>query len=504
MTVTVEPTPVLKLSGIAKSYGATCAVSDATLRLRAGSVHALLGENGAGKSTLVKIIVGAIRPDDGKVTLDGRDLELLGVRQAVEAGIIPIYQHLSLFPHLSVHENLSAFSLGASSGFGARAALVPRDLCATWLAAVGLELDLNRPVGTLSLGERQLIEIARGLGQRCRVLVLDEPTAALNSDETQRLFRVVRRICTQGAAVLFITHKFDKIEDLADTVTVLRDGRTVVDGRPLVEFSRDRLVEAMLGRRFDAATRPVPDMGAPVLQARGIYASGVAGPLNVDVRAGEILGLTGLAGSGAFSIAAVLAGAERASGMLHVAGEELRAGDRARAVALGVGYVPSDRNLEGLFPVLDALSNASASCLTRHVWGGLIQHSREVDEHVPWLRRLRLHPFEPGRPMTGFSGGNQQKVLLARNLALPNLRALVLLEPTRGVDIGAREIIHDAVVAAAELGVAVVLASSDIEEILTLSHRVVVVRDGAIGAEFSRGVDHSTLLSALGSRREAA
>lgn len=502
LPMTIEPAIALAMRDIAKRYGATCALRSADLILRAGRVHALLGENGAGKSTLVKIIVGAVKPDSGSVALSGKPVAFRSVAEAIAAGIVPIYQHLSLFPELSILDNLSAFQLAAGRAGLSRKALVPRDEARAWLARVGLDLDLDRAVSSLSLGERQLLEIARGVGRNCRILVLDEPTAALNGAEAERLFAVVRDLCAGGTAVLFISHKFDEIERLADEVTVLRDGATVIDAAPIGRHDRATLVKAMLGMQVEHEHRSGSARAEPVLIAVDVRRA-KGQPLDLTVRAGEIVGLAGLVGSGALAIAATMAGAAPGQGAIAVGEHSFALGDRREAVRLGVAYVPADRHAEGLFPPVSAIGNASASSLGLFSARGLFGKARERNAIEPLLRRLHLHPARPDAEAASFSGGNQQKLLIARCLALPNLRALVLLEPTRGVDVAARAMIHRAIIEMARNGVAVLVASSDLDELTALCDRYLVVRDGMIAQELPGGASTEAIMAALAGKAAA-
>jgi ABC-type sugar transport system ATPase subunit len=504
--------PVLRATGLVKRYGTTCALDGATLSLRPRSIHALLGENGAGKSTLVKVISGVVQPDAGELWVEGRRVRLAGPTAARAEGIVTVHQHLSLFPDLSLLENLSAFSLAGAGGIRASGARVTRPEAERMLALVGLRRDPRDRLGDLSLGERQLLEIARACAQRCRVLILDEPTAALSDAEAERLFGVIRRICAGGAAAVFIGHRLDEVESIATEVTVLRDGRTVISGRRLEEVGRGELVAAMVGARSAAPARAAGSDGRGTagagaerghLVAEDLRATRRAAPASFALRGGEVLAVAGLVGSGAMELAAALAGAQPgATGALALGGSRFRPDDRLRAARLGIGYVPADRHRDALFPVLTAVQNASAASLDRHCHPALRRlFLRRAGERADASRRLSalaLRPFDLDLPISGFSGGNQQKIVLARALAMPALSVLVLCEPTRGVDVAARAVIHDAIRDAASRGVAVVVASSDLDEVALLADRVVVVVDGEVVRILEDRPDRAAVVAAIG------
>jgi ABC-type sugar transport system ATPase subunit len=480
-----SPEPVLEARSVVKNYGLTKALQGADLVLRAGRVHALMGENGAGKSTLVKILVGAAAPSAGSITLHGQTVKFAGVAEAIAAGIVPIYQQSTLFSNLTVLENLFGFEIATRHGLANFNNAKRRRLAQSMLDRIGLAVELDRPVASLSLGEKQLLEIARGLGCECNVLVLDEPTAALSQADTNRLFSTLRRLAEHGVAILYISHKTDEIQKIADEITVLRDGVSVLSAAPLKSTSIQSIVNAMVGHAFSVGEKKLPAVAAPVL-ALDRATTAVGEPeISLVVRRSEILGIAGLAGSGAEDIGAILAGAlPCASGSLQVDGRPLNClGDRVAAVGAGIGYVPPDRAANGLFPRHIALLNASASILGHLSRFGWISKRQEFARLAQVLAHVRLTPNEPWRLIEEFSGGNQQKVLLARNLALVGIKALVLVEPTRGVDVGARDIIHEQIVDAARSGSAIVLVSTDLEELTSLSHRIVIVRGRRIAAE---------------------
>ena len=490
--------PILVASGIAKSFGSTRALRDGNLVLNAGEVHALMGENGAGKSTLVKILVGALAPDAGEIRLNGRKLRPGRVAEAVAAGLVPVYQHLTLLPHLSVRENLLAFDIAAGSGW--RPTPVRRDAgrVDAILAAVGLALDPETPVASLSIGEQQLVEIARGLARDCQLLILDEPTATLNRREVDQLFAALRRICAQGRAVLFISHRLDEISAIADRVTVFRDGVATIRGAARGSFTMADIVTAMIGRTVAAGNVQLPVPGAVLLRLRDARMGEAFAGVGFDLHAGEILGLVGLVGSGALEIGQTLAGAlPLTAGSVEFAGHALSLEGRRAALRAGVGLVPADREAEGMFATLSVADNALASAFRQLSWLGWLRAAAGRALLWPWIERLALSPPEPERNIGSLSGGNQQKVLVIRALIAQRMRLLIALEPTRGVDIGAREIIHQAIADAARAGLGVIVLSSDLEELLLLCHRVIVIRDGRMVAEVPRGAGPAPILREL-------
>jgi ABC-type sugar transport system ATPase subunit len=339
--------PILRVNGVSKSFGTTRALRDGRLVLRAGEVHALMGENGAGKSTLVKILVGALTPDAGEVQLDGAPLQLESVAEGVAAGLVPIYQHLTLLPHLSVRENLLAFDVASGSGWRATPVRRNDERVGAMLAAVGLTLDPEVPVASLSIGEQQLVEIARGLSRECRVLILDEPTATLNRREVDQLFVILRRICAEGRAVLFISHRLDEIEEIADRVTILRDGVATIEGAPRGTLTIADIVKAMIGREVDINELKLPSTDEVFLRVSGAGVKDVFTDVSFELRRFEILGVVGLLGSGALEIGQALSGALALDrGTVELAGTRLDLKSRRAALRAGIGLVPSDREAE--------------------------------------------------------------------------------------------------------------------------------------------------------------
>jgi ribose transport system ATP-binding protein len=489
---------VLEARNIEKNYGSTIALSGADLVLRSGKIHALMGENGAGKSTLVRILVGATQPTSGSLYIDGEPCTFNSVSSAISAGIVPIYQHLTLFPNLSVLENLFSFE-NASRGLPvAHRAAGARDRAKESLAQVALDIDLDRLVESLTLGERQLLEIARGIQRDCKVLLLDEPSAALNKLETERLVQVVKSLAGRGVAIVYISHKTDEFRKLADDVTVLRDGKSVIKGKRFDETSIEDLVDAMVGHSFTVSEKHLVPPGAEKVAVRDLVLDEGSPPISLSVKAGEVVGVIGLIGSGFEDIGVALAGSRPVrSGSMRLCGTKVAWNSRDHAVRQGIGYVPADRHADGLFSVRSALDNASASVLPHVSNHAIIDPRAEAEMFALVLDNLALTPNEPERLIQDFSGGNQQKVLVARNLSLPNLEFLVLIEPTRGVDIGARDTIHDVIVDAASAGKAILLVTTDLEELTSLAHRILVIRSQNIVAELPQFTTSDDVVGAM-------
>jgi ABC-type sugar transport system ATPase subunit len=461
---------LLEMRGIRKRFGGVEALKGVDFSVEAGEVHALVGENGAGKSTLMKILSGALAPDGGEVWLDGRRLRLGSVPEARRQGIAMVYQELNLASNLSVAENLF---LGRLSPLVAWQDL--RRRAHALLEGLGLDIPPEAPVSTLAVGQQALVAVAQALGQEARVLVFDEATAALSAQEVQRLFRLVEELRNRGLGVVWISHRLEEVFRLANRVTVLRDGQRVAT-LPLLGLRPEALVELMVGRRGETAPTPPPSQEGPPIRLE-VQGEGLE-PLELLLRPGEILGLAGVVGSGRSAVLEALFGLR---GEGRVDGTPIRT--PVEAVRRGIFLVPADRKTQGLVLGLSARANISLAVLPGLAPSGLIFSAREAALAQRWFRALEIRPPDPERPTGAFSGGNQQKLVLAKALATQP-RLLLLDEPTRGVDVGARQEIYALLAAWAREGVAQVVSSGDTEELLLLCHRVLVFRKGRVVAEF--------------------
>jgi ribose transport system ATP-binding protein len=478
----LEVDAALAVRGVTHRYAAAAVLQDVDLTVTAGEVHALVGENGAGKSTLIKIIGGAVKPTAGTVTLGGTALPLGDPLATRRAGVSLVYQEFTLVPELSVADNIF---LGRERGgvWLARGDMI--DAARRRLAGLDLAIDPRVRVGTLGVAQQQMIEIARALEADARVLILDEPTASLSGREVDRLLTLVRTLRDRGLAIIYVSHRFDEIFALADRVTVLRDGRRV-ETTTIGETSRERLIRAMVGRDL-AEEYPTRDaaIGRPVLQLERLSSGSRFRDVSLTVRAGEIVGLAGLVGAGRSSLGLAVAGALRSTGSIRVNGEVLAPRSPADALDRGVAYVTEDRKGRGLFPLLAAATNITLTSLREWVRAGWLNVSRERAAAAATARDFDVRARSLDQPAATLSGGNQQKLILARFLRSPRVVA-ILDEPTRGVDVGARAEIYALIHRLTAKGLGVLMISSDLPEILGMSDRVVVMRQGAVSGELTR------------------
>jgi rhamnose transport system ATP-binding protein len=495
---------MIELRDAAKSYGAVRALHDGNLSLRAGEVRALMGENGAGKSTLVKVLGGVVRRDAGEMLVDGTSVDFHSPHDARDAGIAVIYQEPTLFPDLSVAENvvMGYHPLGALKRID-RGAM--HGQVQGLLDRLGVRLDPERPVRGLSIADQQIVEIAKALSFDARVLIMDEPTAALSGPEVERLFGVVRTLREHGSAVLFISHRLEEVFAVCDTVTVMRDGAVVHDAA-IADITPDELVRRMVGRELTALF-PKQDakVGEPVLSVHRLTREGVFFDISFDVRAGEIVALAGLVGAGRSEVARAIFGIDRAdAGHVEVAGNRLAPGRPLAAMRAGIGFVPEDRRQQGLVMDLSIARNTALTRMRSLSRGGLIRSSAENGLAREWAARLQLKFHRLEDSVGTLSGGNQQKVVLGKWLAT-DPKVLIVDEPTRGIDVGTKAEVHRLMSELAGQGVAVLMISSELPEVLGMADRVLVMHEGRLTGELSRAeADEESVIRLATGQVEAA
>ncbi|MFD7620432.1 sugar ABC transporter ATP-binding protein [Streptomyces sp. NPDC059802] len=480
-----EP-PLLTMSGITKSFPGVRALDGVDLEVQAGEVHCLLGQNGAGKSTLIKVLAGAHQPDGGEITWRGEPAALKSPIAAMRLGIATIYQELDLVEGLSVAENIFLGHEPTTARFVVRTR-EGRTSAAALLKRLGHpEIDPARPVGDLSAAQQQIVSMARALSHDVRLIVMDEPSAALDPDEVDNLFRIVAALTAEGVAVVYISHRLEEIRRIGDRVTVLKDGRAVAVGLPAESTPTRDIVAMMTGRNVEYVFPPRTTDRAgvtaaePVLKVEGLARKGEFAPVDLELRPGEIVGLAGLVGSGRSEILETVYGARRPSaGRVTVAGKQLRPGSVRAAVAAGIGLAPEERKAQALLMLESVTRNVSVSSMSRFSRAGWIDRGAERRAAREATRELSLRPDNPDTPVRTLSGGNQQKAVLARWL-LRGCRVLLLDEPTRGVDVGARAELYAVIRRLADEGLAVLLVSSEVPEVLGLADRVLVLREGRV------------------------
>ncbi len=475
------------MRGIGKSFPGVRALSDVSLTLRAGEVLVLVGENGAGKSTLMRILAGALQADEGKIYVDGARVRIETPQEAQRLGIGMIYQEFTLVPQLTVPANISLGAEPTRAGFidarasGARAQHVLHEL--------GLELPFDVPVSRLSVGQQQLVEIAKALATSARIIVMDEPTAALADREIERLFTIVAHLRAAGTGIIYISHRMEELSRIADRVTVMRDGKVVIT-RDARDVSSDEIIGAMVGRRLDAHFPEVtePPSDAPIrLEVRSLERQGAVNGVSFSVRAGEIVGLAGLIGAGRTEILRAIAGADAADrGEVCVDGRLVRSGRVGEAIAAGIAFITEDRKAQGLVLGMTVRENVTLAHLRDFVDRDLlVDVARERVATARMIDELQIKTPGTEELVRNLSGGTQQKVVIAKWL-LGNACVFLLDEPTRGIDVGAKAEIYRLMLELTARGAAIVMVSSDLPEVLGMANRILVVRDGRIAAEFAR------------------
>jgi L-arabinose transport system ATP-binding protein len=481
-----QASPYLQFDDICKSFPGVNALDHVSFGVRAGSVHALVGENGAGKSTLLKILSGAYTLTSGTITIDGKQQSFAGTADALAAGISVIYQELATVPHVSVAENLYLGHLPKRHGI--------IDYPRLWADARKLleplsdDIDPRIELGQLSIGQQQMVEIAKALGRGAKIIAFDEPTSSLSARDTERLFEVIRKLRDEGRVILYVSHRMEEIFHVCDSVTVFKDGRHVQTFETMEGLTRDLLITRMVGREildiYNYVERPHGDV---MLDVQGMEGPGLSGPLSLQVHAGEILGLFGLVGAGRSELLKLIFGATpRTGGKTLLEGTEVAIRSPREAIGYGMVFCPENRKVEGIIPPASVRENINISA--RHHFGhafGVLNGAWEQRNAVEQVKALDVRMASLDQLIRNLSGGNQQKVILARWLS-DEMKVILFDEPTRGIDVGARSEIYGLIFRLAERGVAVLMVSSDLPEVLGVADRVAVMRGGALSGFLSR------------------
>ena len=483
------------VENIVKSFGGAKALAGVSLSVKGGEVHCIAGENGSGKSTLIKIMAGVHAPDSGLIRLGEKTFTSLSPREAVREGVQVIFQDFSLLPNLTVAENIALPTyISKNSRFLSKKE--SKEIAQTALELIGIDIDINAPVAEISIASKQLIAIARATNLGVKMLFMDEPTTALTRKEIKRLFEVIEQIKARGVATVFVSHKIDEIQEICNTISILRNGELVADGL-MKDYKREAISEAMTGLNISESriAPPLKPSSTKVIEVKKLTTKPTFSDVSFSIAPGEILGITGLLGSGRTELAEAIFGQYPVdSGEIIVEGKSIQLNSSSAAIKAGIGYVPPDRLTQGLFLDQSILRNLVAVGIDRHRGrGGILAKARLYEEGERWIKDLRIKTKNSQNPVTSLSGGNQQRVVLAKWLAM-NPHLMILNGPTVGVDIGSKREILEIIRDRAQEGMAFLVISDDIPELIQICHRVLVIKNGHVSKEFNESELDETVL----------
>ncbi|MFM2481634.1 L-arabinose ABC transporter ATP-binding protein AraG [Celerinatantimonas sp. YJH-8] len=476
----------LEFERVGKAFPGVQALSEISFGVAEGRIHALMGENGAGKSTLLKVLSGVYQPSSGQLKIAGQDYQFQSTAESLDAGVAIIYQELNLIPALSVAENIFLGQLPTKHGQIDRDQLYKK--ASEQLKRLGEDIDPSQPLKNLSIGQWQMVEIAKALSRNAKIIAFDEPTSSLSQREIVSLFKVIRELRDEGKVILYVSHRMEEIFELCDSITIFKDGTHVQTFESLEDLTNNALVKLMVGREindiYHYKSREYGDVG---LELRNLEGPGLKAPVSLSVQQGEILGLFGLVGAGRTELTQLIFGAERkTSGAIRVNGQTVSIRNPVDAINAGVTYCPEDRKASGIVPVLSVLENTNVSARPNHLsMGCIIKPQWEMENAQQQVQSLNVKTPSLEQLIGNLSGGNQQKVILGRWLST-DMKVILLDEPTRGIDVGAKSEIYELIFALAERGVTVLVISSDLPEILGISDRLIVMKDGQISGELER------------------
>lgn len=471
------------MKNITKNFPGVKALDDVTMEVKKGEIHALLGENGAGKSTLIKILAGAFKADEGEIILDGQKIEINNPWEAQDMGIIVMHQEINAIPALDVSTNISLGKEVEKGGHLDQATMHKK--AKEHLESLGFDIDTHALMRDLSFAQMQMVEIARAVSKDPKLVVMDEPTASLTNKEKEQLYRVIKILKDKGVSIIYITHLLDEVFAFADRVTVLRDGKWI-GTENVSDMTFDKLIQMMVGRKIEHHDRKSVYTDEVVLEVKNIVREGVLHNLSFNLRKGEILGFAGLAGAGRTELARAVYGADhKDSGTVIMNGKEITINSPSDALDHSIGLVPEERKTQGLMMLMPLRENINMSSLDNIIKFGHISYKKMTEKAVEFIDKLKVHPHYYDRLVSKLSGGNQQKVVVARSMC-KDTQILIIDEPTRGMDVGAKEEIYAILQQMAEDGKSIIMISSEMPELLRMSDRILVMRDGNITGEFSR------------------